>query len=75
MLTIREAAKRLGISRSKLYGMTSRREIAFYRVGGKILFTEEQLKEFLDACLVHKSERAEAPKPPPVSLKPRHLEV
>ena len=52
LLTVKEAAQRLGISRSKLYTMAASREIAHYKIGGKILFGEEQLQEFLAGCRV-----------------------
>lgn len=52
MLTVKEAAQRLSISRSKLYQKVERREIAHYRIDGKILFSDEQVEEFLAGCRV-----------------------
>jgi excisionase family DNA binding protein len=51
-LTIKESAHRLGISRSKLYPLVERREIAHYRTHSKILFSEEQLQKVLANCKV-----------------------
>jgi excisionase family DNA binding protein len=72
LLTVAETAERLHVSRSKVYGMASRREIGHYRLGGKILFSEQQIQSYLDSMLVP---AAEAPKekPPPVRLK--HLSL
>lgn len=52
MFSVREAAKKLGISRSKLYELVERREVSYFRVGGKILFEESDLRAFLDTCRV-----------------------
>ncbi len=51
MLTVIQAARQLGISRSKLYAMVSRREIAHYKIGTRILFTDEQIAAFLSGHL------------------------
>ncbi len=52
MLPVKQAAKRLGISQSKLYQLASERKIAHYRVGGKIVFAESDLDAYLDSCRV-----------------------
>ena len=49
---IKVAARRLGVSVSKLYQLTAARKIGFYRIGGKILFSEQDITEFLAACRV-----------------------
>jgi excisionase family DNA binding protein len=72
MYTVKVVAKRLGISPSKLYQMVSRREIPHYRIGGKILFSEENVQEYLACCKVEKAEASKA-KPPPVKL--RHITI
>jgi excisionase family DNA binding protein len=61
MIPLKEAAKWLGISRSKLYAKVSRREIAHYRIDGKILFAEADLETFLESCRVELA-GAEAPR-------------
>ena len=52
MFSVKEAAKRLGISQSKLYQLVSVRKIAHYRVGGKIVFAEADLTAYLNSCRV-----------------------
>jgi excisionase family DNA binding protein len=42
-----EAAEYLGISKSSIYQMTSRKEIPFFKIGSRILFREEQLLTWL----------------------------
>jgi excisionase family DNA binding protein len=64
MSSVKETAKRLGISCSKLYDLVERREIPHYRIEGKILFSDEQIREFLASCLVEKA-GAPAEEPPP----------
>ena len=51
-MSINEASKKIGISRSKLYQLASARQIAHYRVGGKIIFTNEDIEIFLATCRV-----------------------
>jgi excisionase family DNA binding protein len=58
MLSVKDAAKRLGISASKLYQLVAARSIAFYRVGGKILFSDEDVTSFLAGCHVAPASRA-----------------
>ena len=52
MLPVKLAAKRLGISQSKLYQLAADRKIAHYRVGGKIVFAEADLDAYLDSCRI-----------------------
>jgi excisionase family DNA binding protein len=77
MLTVKQAAQRLGVSASKLYGMVERREIAHYRLGrGKIFFSDEQIQAFLDDCLVPKEdpgERTSKPSSPPRAGRLKNL--
>jgi excisionase family DNA binding protein len=65
---VKETAKRLGISASKLYQLASRRQIPYYRIGGKILFSGDQIQEFLDSCKVEPA-GPRKPKLPPVKLE------
>ena len=51
-MTVSEASKRIGISGSKLYQLVAARRIAHYRVGGKILFMEEDVVAYLASCRV-----------------------
>jgi excisionase family DNA binding protein len=51
-MTVSEASRRIGISRSKLYQLVAARKITHYRVGGKIIFHEDNLIAFLDASRI-----------------------
>jgi excisionase family DNA binding protein len=51
-MTVKDAAQRIGISASKLYQLVAGRRIAFYRVGGKIIFAEADVEAYLAACRV-----------------------
>ena len=52
MLSVKEAAIRLGISLSKMYALVEQRQIAHYRLGGKILLQEADLEVYLKQCRV-----------------------
>ena len=68
MLNVKQASTELGISPSTLYGLVSRREISFLRIGSRILFEPEDLKAFKAKCRVG-AEAKLPPPPPPVKLK------
>lgn len=72
MYPIKQAAKQMGISPSKLYQLVSLRLIAHFRVGGKILISDRDIEAYLAGCRVETAE-APKPKPPPVVLK--HLRL
>lgn len=71
MLTVKTAANHLGISASTLYAMASRREVPFFRVGGKILFKQEDLDAYLEGCRVGAA--TPVPPAPRVALALKHL--
>lgn len=73
MFSVKEAAKRLGISQSKLYQLVSLRKIAHYRVGGKIVFAEADLAAYLDGCRIEAGEVARTPRRPSGSVF-KHLD-
>lgn len=51
LLSVKEASKFLGISQVTLHRILKRREIGFFRVGYRILFSKEQhLFPFLQKC-------------------------
>ncbi len=55
MVSVREAAERLGIAISTLYDLVRQKKIAHHRVGtgrGRILFNEEDLSAYLASCKV-----------------------
>lgn len=51
-MTVKEAAKRIGISASKLYQLAAAGRIGHYRVGGKIIFSDADVDAFLASCRV-----------------------
>ena len=51
LLSVKEASGFLGISSVTLHRILKRQEIGFFRVGGRILFSQEQhLFPFLQKC-------------------------
>lgn len=51
-MTIAEASIKIGISSSKLYQLVAARQIAHYRIGGKIVFSEQDVVAYLQSCRV-----------------------
>jgi excisionase family DNA binding protein len=51
-MTVAVAAKRIGISVSKVYQLVAAGRISYYRVGKKILFQDEDVAAFLSSCRV-----------------------
>jgi excisionase family DNA binding protein len=47
LLSEREAAKRLGVSRITMLRMRQDGRIKFYRIGARVLFADEHLRDFL----------------------------
>jgi excisionase family DNA binding protein len=74
MLSVKQAAHRLGISRQKLYLMVSRREIPHFKIGSKILFTEADLQAYLAGCRVEPRKPVPVPSVPPAKAL-RHLSL
>lgn len=52
ILNISETAKRIGVSSSKLYQLVSARAISHYRIGGKIVFSDQDVDAYLQSCRV-----------------------
>lgn len=67
MLTVKQTAEQLGVSRSKVYQLASRRELAHYRVGGKLLFADDDVAAYLRAKRVEANDRFRGK--PPVTLE------
>ncbi len=57
LISLKDAAKLICVSRSKLYRMVQRREVEHHRIGGTILFSDENIDELLRES---KKERREA---------------
>ena len=68
-MTVGEAAKKIGVSCSKLYQLVAARQIAHYRVGGKIIFSEDDITAFLVCCRVSATPTASILQPPRLKLK------
>lgn len=51
-MTVTEASKRIGISPSKLYQLVADRKIAHYRIGGQIIFHDDDIAAFLAGCRI-----------------------
>ncbi len=73
-MTVAEASRKIGISPSKLYQLAAMRKIAHYRVGGKILFSEEDVGAFLKSCHVDVAAPLVTPPRPRLHLKHIALE-
>jgi excisionase family DNA binding protein len=52
LFTVKQAARRLSVSASKVYQLVELRLISHFRVGGKILFSEPDLAAYLESCRV-----------------------
>ena len=50
LLSEKQAAKRLGIARITLLRARANGRIRFFRIGTRILYSDEQLVEFLQTC-------------------------
>jgi excisionase family DNA binding protein len=46
-LTVRESAEYLRVSRSYLYKLAEARQLTFFRVGSRLLFSPDDLNEWL----------------------------
>lgn len=76
LLTVEDVAKLLKVSTATVYELVSDRLIACYRIGtrkGAIRFTEEQVEQYLSACLVTDGKIVQPKKPKPAKLK--HLKL
>jgi excisionase family DNA binding protein len=74
-LPVKEAARRLGISVSKLYQLAAGRRIGHYRIGGKILFSEQDIAAFLSGCRVGVAADTPVASAPRVPLKLKHIRL
>lgn len=52
LLTLNEAAAYLGLSKSALYKMTSRKEIPYYKPCKYLYFKREELEKWVFGCRV-----------------------
>lgn len=73
MLTVKEAAVRLGVSEQTVYGLCSARMLRHSRIGlgrGKIVISDEAIAEYLRGREVG----PEQPKPPPIPRRKIRLD-
>lgn len=63
MLSVKQAAASLGVSRSKVYQLVACREVVHYRLGGKILFAEADLEAYRARCRVEVAGQATPARP------------
>jgi excisionase family DNA binding protein len=68
-MTVIETSKRIGISPSKLYQLVAARKIGHYRIGGKIIFHEDDIAAFLADCRITTVPTETAPAIPRLRLK------
>lgn len=75
LLTVQEAASRLGVSSSLVYGLIASRRLRFCRIGngrGRIRVPEDAIGEYLARCTFEPNR--EEPKLPPARMpRLRHL--
>lgn len=57
LLDIKEASKMLRLSSHSLYKMTSGKKIPFIKLGGKVLFDEKDLVDYVNSHRVEKLDR------------------
>jgi excisionase family DNA binding protein len=75
VLTVRQAAQRLQVAPTTVYGLCARRKLAHLRIGagrGAIRITAEGLAAYLAGAAV---QAGTAAPPPPPTHKPKHLKV
>ena len=57
VFSVRKAAEMLGIGRSTLYELVEQRSISHHRFGSRIIFTQDDIDEFLQECAVKKQRK------------------
>jgi excisionase family DNA binding protein len=48
LLTVRELSKWLRLSESHIYSLISKKKIPYNKVGGKVLFDKQQIKNWIE---------------------------
>ena len=75
LLSEKQAAKRLGIARITLLRAREAGRIKFFRIGTRVLYSEEQLTEFLLACQKNGGKANKTSEPPPSVAKRKDNQV
>jgi excisionase family DNA binding protein len=76
LLSVREAAERLNVSRNTVYSLCETGELQHRRIGvgrGCIRIAEEDFAEYLERKKVGRESVSPAPKPKPIALE--HLDL
>jgi excisionase family DNA binding protein len=60
LLSEKQAAKRLGVARITLLRARGDGRIRFFRIGTRVLYSDEHLVEFLQSCERNKSKQKHA---------------
>lgn len=50
LYTVEEAAELLRVSEDKIYRLRRAGEIPHHKIGGTVLFSEEDIQDYLDSC-------------------------
>ncbi len=58
-LSIRQAARLLGLRKGTLYNLTSRKEIPHYKVGNRIFFRETDLRTWFEGKRIRTNQEAD----------------
>lgn len=69
LLTVSEAAKKLRASKSWMYARIDDGTVPAYKIGGKLLVEESELRAVLEACRIE-GKRQRRPRPP--RIRSRH---
>ena len=72
-MTVKETAKRIGISASKVYQLVAARAIAHYRIDGKLVFSDADVDAYLASCRVGAVATVTAA--PRAQIKLKHLNL
>jgi excisionase family DNA binding protein len=72
LLSVRQAAARLGVSQSLVYGLISSRKLRFARIGrGRLGIPEDAIDKYLARCTFDVKEE----KPPASTPRLKHLRL
>lgn len=66
-LTVKELSKWIKLSESHIYFLVNKRKIPFAKLGGKLLFDKQKIKEWIDANSPSNS-MLPPPSPEPISV-------
>jgi excisionase family DNA binding protein len=73
LLSEKQAAAHLGIARITLLRAREAGRIRFFRIGTRVLYSNQQLADFLSRCEVNGTKRRKHERPDPPPAKQREL--